>query len=219
MTGLTDFAQWYDLIYLLPGGVALVVLLLSTLGGGLHRAGMHHGHAGGIRHGAGQSHRTGHSHGAAGKTPVLASFFGLGRVPAPLVWGSALLGWGVFGFWGTQLWQGLLHSPAAFVLPALATALAGAIVTEKMTAEAVSHFLPGDENYAVSAVELCGLTGTVAFPVDTGRGRVHVYDPHGTMHDMSARTAPGVGTVARGRRVLVVDYDGASDQLIVEEAL
>ena len=223
MVNAGEWAQWYYLIYLLPGGVALLVLLLSALGGGMrHGSPAGHGH-----HSLGHGHHTpGHhapGHHAAGhqaapgREPGMSAFFGMGRVPAPLVWGSALLGWGLFGFWGTQFWQGLLHVPAAFVLPALAMALAGAIVTEKVTVEAAARLLPRDETFATSAVDLCGLTGTVAFAVDAARGRVHVYDTHGTLHDASARTAPEQPPIARGRKVLVVDYDAARDQVIVEE--
>jgi hypothetical protein len=217
MTGLSELAQWYYLMYLLPGGTALLLLLLSTLGGGLHRG--HHGGGmrhGGVKHGGVKHGGVKHSAGAAPKPAETAAFFGLGRVPGPLVWGSALLGWGVFGFWGTQLWQSVLHVPAAFALPALVTAGLGAFVTEKVTVETVSRFLPGDETYVVSAVELCGLTGTAVFPVDAARGRVHVYDGHGTLHDVSARTAPGQGSIARGCKVLIVDYDAVKDQMIVE---
>ena len=222
MPDLSEYAAWYYLLYLLPGGTALVLLLLSALGGMRHGTGHHAtGHHVTGHHAAGQPPAIKHTTlrqgtGPAYRAPFLTAFFGLERVPVTLVWGSALLGWGIFGFWGTQLWQSFLHFPAAFVLPALATALAGALVTEKVTVEAVSRFLPGDETFAVSAVDLCGLTGEVVFPVDTGRGRVHVYDVHGTLHEMSARTAAGQGTVARGQSVLVVDYDAGQDQLIVE---
>lgn len=224
-----EYAQWYYLIYLLPGGIALLLLLLSSLGGGMHHhhAGGHHslghhgvGHHAPAAHGHAPPHGPAHGqpHGSAGRTPPsLTAFFGLGRVPAPLVWGSALLGWGLFGFWGTQLWEQHLHLPGAFALPALATALAGALATEKVTVEAASRLLPRDESYATSAVELCGLTGTVVFATDEARGRVHVYDAHGTLHDVSARCAPGQGQIARGRRALVTDYDPARDQVIVEE--
>ena len=231
MPEFAEYARWYYAIYLVPGGLALFLLLASSLGHGMHHG--HHAHAGHAgsghaHHGTGAGHlRIGHAragqvrHGAptasAHKAPFLPTFFGLGRVPVLLVWGSALLGWGIAGFWGTQFWQGLLHFPALFLWPSLATALAGAFVTEKVTVETVARFLPGDETFAVSAVDLCGLTGTAAFPVDTTRGRVHVYDPHGTLYDMSARLASGPGTVARGRRVLVTDYDPVRDQLIVEE--
>lgn len=232
-----EFAQWYYLIYLVPGGVALLLLLLSTLGGGMRHghAGAGHGHHGMGHRGAGHGHHApaahapapthgahGHKHaapraGGSGRGPGLLAFFGLGRVPAPLAWGSALLGWGLFGFWGTQFWQGLPHVSVSFALPALATALAGAFMTEKATVEAAARLLPRDETYVTSAVDLCGQTGTVAFPVDEARGRANVYDAHGTLHDMAARTAPGQPGIARGRRVLVVDYDSVKDQVIVEE--
>ena len=236
MIPLSEFGHWYYLIYLLPGGVALLLLLLSALGGGMHHhsvghSHMGHGHAGVADHApahpaAAPAHAPAHApeHASAHKSHAASaerglsplSFFGIGRVPAPLVWGSALLGWGLFGFWGTQLWQSELHGPGAFILPALGTALAGAFVTEKVTVEAAARFLPHDESFATSAVELCGLLGTAAFPTDALRGRVHIYDRFGTMHDMSARTAPHMAPLARGQQVLVVDYDAVRDEVIVE---
>lgn len=226
MPEFSEYARWYYAIYLLPGGLALFLLLASALGHGMDNgdsADAGHADTGYAHHGVGPGHlRTGHAkHGArasaAHKAPFLPTFFGIGRVPTLLIWGSALLGWGVAGFWGTQFWQNLLHVPAAFLWPALATALAGAFVTEKVTVEAVARFLPGDETFAVSAVDLCGLTGTTAFPVDEARGRVHVYDAHGTLHDVSVRLGPGQAKIARGRRVLLTDYDPVRDQLIVED--
>jgi len=206
-----EYTRWYYLIYLLPGGVALLLLLLSALGGG-----MHHGHHvtphGGAGHG---QHGPGH-HGAEGRASFLGAFFGLGRVPLPLVWGSWLLGWGLCGFWGTQFWG--THGHAAFLLPAFLTALAGAALTGKATVAAALRLLPREMSSAVGTVGLCGLTGTVAFATDDARGRVHVHDAHGTLHDVSARAAPGSGRIARGRRALVMDYDAARDQVIVEEA-
>ena len=230
MVPLSEFGHWYYLIYLLPGGVALLLLLLSALGGGMHHHHIGHSPAGHGQAGA-ANHAPAHpvvasTHGSAHKTQpnptgnhqsqTSLSFFGIGRVPAPLVWGSALLGWGLFGFWGTQVWQHALHAPVAFIFPALGTALAGAFATEKVTVEAAARFLPHDETFATSAVELCGLTGTAAFPTDALRGRVHIYDQFGTMHDMSARTAPNMMPLARGQQVLVVDYDAVHDEVIVE---
>ncbi len=219
----SEFMQWYYLIYLLPGGVALLLLLLSALGGGMHshhHVGVGHGHHAPVAHGhPAQPHGQARGAEAAGRSlPSLTAFFGLGRVPAPLVWGSALLGWGLFGFWGTQFWEQHGHYAAAFVLPALATALAGAVVTEKAVVEAASRLLPREASSATGTVELCGLTGTVVFAADDARGRIHIYDAHGTLHDVSARSAPGQGRIARGRRALVTDYDAARDQVIVEEA-
>jgi hypothetical protein len=231
MVNPSEYLQWYYLLYLLPGGLALLLLLLSALGGGAHshHAGGMHSHHSGLGHGHGPlGHgKLGHhaptphqnaSVGGAGRFSLL-TFFGLGRVPAPLVWGSALLGWGVFGFWATQFWQSYLHVPAVFVLPALVTATAGAVATEKVTVETAARLLPRDESFATGNVELCGLHGTAVFPVDAKRGRVHVYDVYGTLHDVPARTSPGQGQIGRGRSVLVVDYDAVTGQMVVEEIL
>ncbi len=224
----SEYAQWYYLIYLLPGGVALLLLLLTALGGGMHHA--HHGGHGHQGQGhQGQGHQgQGHHASTAQGTQThglklsLATFLGLGRVPAPLVWGSGLLGWGLFGFWGTQFWeqQGLQATAfalPAFALPALATALAGAVLTEKATVEAASRLMPREASSATATVGLCGLTGTIVFAADDARGRIHIYDAHGTLHDVSARAAPGQGRIARGRRALVTDYDASQDQVIVEK--
>ena len=121
MPEFAEYARWYYMIYLLPGGLALFLLLASSLGHGMHHG--HHGHQGHHGTGTGQLQagplrtgplRTGSvragpvRHGAptasAHKAPFLPAFFGLGRVPVLLVWGSALLGWGITGFWGTQFW-------------------------------------------------------------------------------------------------------------------
>jgi hypothetical protein len=53
--------------------------------------------------------------------------------------------------------------------------------------------------------------------VDQTRGRVHVYDDFGTLHDVQARVASGHAPVSRGRTVLVTDYDAAQDRLVIEE--
>ena len=225
-----DYGQWYYLIYLLPGGVALLLLILSSLsGGGRHHRGAarHGGRHATSPHGGGRGNVKHHgAKGARGKDtsgPSVAqqilAFFGVGRLPGPFVWGSALLGWGLFGFWGTRLWGASLHTPSLFVLPALVTAIAGTLVVMKFTAEVGGRLMPQTESYAVSAVDLCGQSGTVGYPVDEKRGRVNVYDAYGTLHTPSARTAPGGVLIGRGKKVVVVDYDAVQDCVIVEEVL
>jgi len=63
----TLLLQWHYLVFLLPLGVAILLLVLSTLRLGAHRAGGHsghHAHAVGFRHAAGSGHN--HGHGATG---------------------------------------------------------------------------------------------------------------------------------------------------------
>lgn len=72
-----ELLQWHYLIFLLPAGIAAVLLLLSTMRFG-HKGGSHsaHGHAGGHSHGAGHSgglHRqTGAAHGPRGSAATKA---------------------------------------------------------------------------------------------------------------------------------------------------
>jgi hypothetical protein len=257
----TEFGQWYYLIYLVPGGAAMLTLMLSALGGMRHH-GVHghgHGHAVGdygtatghsshastahtthapTHHGApshaGPAHQAQHNavrtsarHSVQSAATQLrlsmgeqALFFlGFGRIPTPFVWGSLLLGWGIFGFWATRALQDAWHYPALFALPALAAGAAGAVLIARLAGSMIVRIMPSEESLAVSTVELVGLVGTTAFPVDGARGRVHVYDQYGTMHDCSARTEAGTTSVERGKSVLVVDYDADHDQLIVEESL
>jgi hypothetical protein len=256
----TEYSQWYYLIYLIPGGCALLVLALSALmsaghddssgnaGHGGHdmsdasdvsdvsdasdTASSHElavGHHDSLDvnlgdHGAGAhgQHHAGHSDGDGDHHSLahrMLTAAGVGRVPLPFVWGSGLLGWGLFGFWGTQFLQGHLHAPGLFVGPSLAVALAGAVLTNKAITTVAAKVLPRDESYATSTVDLCGQIGTVVFEVSGTRGRVHVYDAHGTLHDARARIAGGGAPIPRGRKVLVSDYDPSADLVVVEEIL
>jgi len=238
-----EYGQWYYLIYLVPGGTALLTLMLSMMGGGVrhHRVGHSHGHHGGhIRiggHGGGHRGGGGARHAgpkttakAGGRIKAAAgqvraslgdqalALIGFGRIPSPFVWGSLLLGWSVFGFWATRILEEGMRHPGLFVLPAMAIAAGGAFGMARLTSGMLGRFVPQDESLAVSTIDLVGLTGEVTYPVDGSRGRVHVYDDHGTMHDCRARTASaGYPQIGRGRTVLVVDYDPHADQLIVEE--
>ena len=144
-------------------------------------------------------------------------FLGAGRVPSPLTWGSLLLGWGLFGFWATRLLQPALHIPTLFTLPVLGLAVLGALGAAKLTAWIWASLLPSEESFVTGTVDLFGLVGEVTYPVDGVRGRVHVYDAHGTLHDVTAHAAPGHPPVARGRRVLVTDIDAAHGFVVVEE--
>jgi hypothetical protein len=201
------------------GGVRVAAHHHTGGGGGHH-------HGGGVRHGG---QRAGHRQGGgrnggrasgqvkAGIGEQFLAFFGFGRVPSPFVWGSLLLGWSIFGYWATVALQPHLRSPALFTLPAMAIAGVGALVSARVISMGLSRLMPSEESLAVSTVELCGLKGEVAFRVDATRGRVHVYDIYGTMHDCRARTATGQPAIDRGRTVYVVDYDADHDQLVVEE--
>lgn len=221
-----ELSQWYYLMYLLPGGAALLLMLMSVAGGGHHRIGGGHHHGGGM--GRSGLRHAGPKHGgpkqsvrgqAAKPSPAYQALalLGIGRAPGLLVWGSLLLGWGLCGFWATRLLEPALRIPLIFCLPALAVALLGALGAARLTSLLWTRLLPAEETFVIGTVDLCGLTGKVVFPVDETRGRVHVYDAFGTLHDVSARVAPGQPSIPRGSSALVTDFDDARGVVIIED--
>lgn len=246
-----EWLHWYYLIYWLPGAFAVLVLLMSGLGGhqgghghaahgGLHLHGhhggvhtahageVHAGHAGGAHggHAHAGAHPAAHGHGSHaghhGSHPSpsigrqLLGFFGLGRAPITIVASSLLLGWGLCGLGATELLRPILHYPALFVLPSLAVASAGGLVSAKLFGELAARLMPQDESYAISREGFLGLTGKVVYPVSETAGRVHIFDRFRTLHVASARVLPGQPPLAKGTEVIVASLDPDRGTLIVE---
>ena len=223
------FLQWHYLIFLLPFGIAVLLLLLSSV-----RVGGHHGRAhahagGGMRaHGNGghaprHGHAVRHGHAAKGSRQgetgplgMLLGTLGFRKAPLPIVLSSFFLVWGFSGTWGNQL---LLHTSRPTlgqILPSIAVALLGAMIGGRFAAELIARILPPDETSVVSQDALFGLTGRIAFPVSETSGRIRVYDEFGTLHDESCRVAPDHPPIEKGRTALIVDRD-PKGRLIVEE--
>jgi membrane protein implicated in regulation of membrane protease activity len=146
----------------------------------------------------------------------MLGFFGMGRAPVPIVLGSLLIGWGLFGLAATDTLKPILRLPALFVPPSLAIAAAGALVTAKLFAELSARLLPRDETYALSREGLLGLTGRVVYPVTETTGRVHLYDQYHTLHVMSARVAPGAPSIDKGSEVIIASSGPANRYVMVE---
>jgi membrane protein implicated in regulation of membrane protease activity len=180
-----------------------------------------HGHAGHAAHGhAGHGH-AGHHHAAAhGRAPgvvqQLLGFFGIGRAPIPIVIGSLMIGWGLFGIAALQVLQPILHFPLLFVGPAMIVAAAGALLFAKLFGEIAERLMPKDESYAISREGLVGLTGKVVYAVSDSSGRVHVFDQFRTLHVASARVASGLPPIGKGTEVIVASMDLERGCVIVE---
>jgi membrane protein implicated in regulation of membrane protease activity len=147
---------------------------------------------------------------------LLATLFGLGKAPAPILAQAFFLTWGFSGICADQI---LIHSPgptAGQLLIALAIAAAVGTIGARFAAEVVVRLMPQDESLVVSRDSLFGLTGTIAFPVSTTAGRIMVYDDYGSLHDQTCRVANGHEPIEKGRKAIVVDVDEHGN-LVVEE--
>jgi hypothetical protein len=146
----------------------------------------------------------------------LLGFFGVGRAPVPIVAGSLMIGWGLFGIGATELLRPILRDPALFIGPSLLVAGVGALVTAKLFGELAARLVPNDESCAISREGLLGLSGRVVYPVSATGGRVQVYDQFRTLHTEPARIAPDGADIDRGTAIVVVSMDAERRYLIVE---
>jgi hypothetical protein len=238
--------QWHYLVFLLPLGVAILLLVLSTLRFGAHRGGGNSGHHGaGLRHGVGGHHqghgvgrhaggqakaahgRAHHPRSANGKDGdrgegvsalgLLLTLIGVGRAPLPIVLQMFFLCWGVAGILANQILLPNVSNPTfAQVLPSLGTAFWLGLIGSRIGAELFGQVMPQEESSVVSRDSLFGMTGRVVFPVTETGGRVHIYDENNTLHDEPCRVPSGQAAIAKGRPVLVADRD-EKGVLVVEE--
>lgn len=229
--------QWHYLIFLLPFGIALVLLVLSSLRIGHHSSG-HRGHGAGghtahASHGASgpRGHHTANTHGVKGghrahhnskleettrSFSVLYGFLGLGRAPVPVLLQAFFLAWGACGYLAHRTLVAVPDPTVRQMLPVFGIALFGGLFGMRGVAELMARVMPAEETLAVSRNGLLGMKGSVAFPVTETAGRIHVYDDHGSLHDEMCRVAAGHPSIARGRTALIVDLD-TQGNFIVEE--
>jgi hypothetical protein len=149
---------------------------------------------------------------------LLATLFGLGRAPAPVLAQAFFLSW---GFAGTLADQALIRGggPSAMQMStALGIATVAGLVGARLAAEVVGRMMPQDESLVVSRDSLFGLIGTIAFPASLDGGRILVYDEHGSLHDQTCRVPEGHEPIERGKKAVVVDVD-VQGNLIVNELI
>lgn len=212
---LAALLSWQNLVFLLPFGASVFLLLLSSfrLGGRGHS---HAGRGGFKSHaGGGQGrhhHSAGHAKATANKghskpgakhnngssknhvTPLgfVIALVGANRAPLPLLAQIFCLAWGVGGLAAERLLPGQAsgagESGVRFLFCLLA-AFAFGFIAARAGAELLARFLPQESTSVVSRDALYGLTGKVIFPVTASAGRVRVYDEWNTLHDESCRKA------------------------------
>jgi membrane protein implicated in regulation of membrane protease activity len=213
---MMDLLRWYNLIFLLPAGVAVLVLLVSGLESGEDSdADVSDGGDGGDA-AEGDDAGDGDESAEDGPARHVLGFFGVGRAPLTIVLAALLIGWGISGIAANEALQPRLQIPGRFIGLSLAIAAGGALVSAKLLAELAARFMPKDESYAVSQAELVGLTGKVIYPVSESAGRIHIRDRFRTLHVKPARVAPGAPPIAKSVEVIVASEDAQRRYVVVE---
>lgn len=204
-----DLFAWWNLIFVLPFGTALVFLVLQAVGA-MH---LHDGHDVHADHDADAVH---HDLSVFDKA---LSLLGVGRVPLSLLLTSFALLWGFLGWASNTILQPLLGSPALFIVPSIAIALVGSALLTRGFASAMSRIMPATETYATSKRELLGREGVAASEISASFGRVRVKDEYGNLQEVSCRVKAGEQPIPDGAKVVLMSFDDDADSYLASSDL
>ena len=205
---MAELAKWYNLIFLVPGGLALILLLVAgAFSAGDNSAGDADTDAevevdADVDAEAETDNDAGTqlSHG-------FLTLIGGGKAPLTILVGTLLLGWSFAGYWANQLLQPALHQPGVLVCASIPIAAAFAVVLSRTTAGLIERYAPKMETAAVRRDSLVGQDARVVYAISTTSGRAYHYDSKGILHDLSCRVKDGEPTIAKGKTVILVGYD------------
>jgi len=177
--------------FLALGGFALLLLVLSMIGGHLHLGHLHIGHLH-LHVGHGHFH-LGHGHGADLSLPVISGFLG------------------AFGFAGAAAATLAGGHGTAALLIATVVGLLAAVPTAFLAGKLVDAAMNMATDGTLSSSDLLGTTGVIITPVPAGGyGEVRLAVA-GTQIKFNARAA---GPLALGTRVFVIEVPSPTSVLV-----
>lgn len=234
------FFSWFNLIYILPFGIALIYLGLYTISGitfGDGDADVHLEADGDVDAGvhldvdadgdldadadadADVDHPSiDHDAGEVGGHGVMfnaLSWMGLGRVPLSIILMVLLLSWGMIGFCTNFLMWPKVPQAGRVVMLSLPLALIGSTLIARLVVQLVARFLPTNETYVHRRHELLGLCGEAIFNVDRDSGLVSVRDERGDLFQVACRVYRDGPAIAKGSKVKLVAYNGKEGMFYV----
>jgi len=218
--------NWWNLIFLLPFGLALLYLGLYTVSGITfgdgdldhdldadhdfdtdadhdldtdHDADADGDHDASVDHDAdgGQT-----DHGSVSLTAL--SWLGVGKVPVSIVLMVLLLTWGVVGFIANAAME---ERGAAAALISIPIAAVVSILATHLVATMIARYLPLYETTARRKHALLGAVGEAIFPIDHKFGMVSVRDDMGDLYQIACRVEEPGEPIPKGAKVQLVAYN------------
>jgi membrane protein implicated in regulation of membrane protease activity len=218
---------WWNLIFVVPFGVALLYLGLYVFTGlTFGDADLDHDlsvdHEVDVAHDFDADHDVDADHdhdvsiddGGMSFLSLLA-LIGVGRVPLSLVLMILLILWGSIGFALNQLLAQWIGATAMVGVISMPATMAVSLVLTGLIARVVAKVLPTNETYARKRSDLVGTSGEAILPIDAGFGLVTVRDAHGDLFQVPCRVAEGEAAIAKGTRVVLFEYDAAKSVFYV----
>ena len=204
-----ELLAWWNLIFLLPGTVGTMLVLLSALGLG-HDPDMHTDLAGdahaeiGAGHDVDAHHEAGAGAGDHGVDSLVGdalSLLGVGRVPLMVLLPMLCLFFGFFGFGVNQTLSALLPVEG-FVPISLGSALLGSFFLTGGLARIIARILPKEESYATSYRALAGQTGKVVLLLSPTEGYAQVRDRYGNFQEVRCQSLEGT-PLRKGQPIII----------------
>jgi hypothetical protein len=241
--------QWWNLIYIVPFGFGVMLVLLSVLGTG-RRSGRHAARSSAAgRHSAAAGRGTARTNSApkAGTAKVAArSGKGTGgakgrwgrggkrpragrqgqnwaealhvqNIPPLMLLQNFLLFWGIFGWAVNQYFAAGSADPTRYMVSSLLLTGTVSLMLTLGISAVLSRFTPEDETYVITRHDLIGRAGEAVSAITDRMGSVYVRDERGTLHHITGRIQEDGEPIARGKSVLIIDYERSGDYYWVKE--
>ncbi len=135
------------------------------------------------------------------------SWLGLGRVPLSILLMVLLITWGVIGFITNVMLVPLMARPWMAVLGSLPAAAIGSVAITRVVVRLVGRWMPTMETYARRTKELVGTAGEAMYDINQQFGLATVRDSGGELFQVPCRVYPDDKPIAKGTKVLLVDYN------------
>ncbi len=223
---------WWNLIFLIPLGLALAYLFAYTLSGwtfgdahvdvdaeadiDVHAdidTQVDVGHE--LEHGSGHhdvdvDSDVGHS------TGIMTAFVGLGvgRVPLSIVLMVLCLTYGTAGFASNQLLRNSLAESGVWLSLPIAVLLSLGLTM--VVSRLVAQYMPLNETSARLRSDLVGRRGVAIFGIDKVSGMVAVTDEGGDRYQVAARIYKENNAIPAGTEVVLTRYDTAGGYFFVK---
>jgi len=143
----------------------------------------------------------------AGSALKALSILGIGKVPLSITIVSMLLLWGVIGWTSNSFLEEFIQTSTAYASISLAAAFIGSILLTSLISKGLVKILPSTETYASSREDLIGRVGTAISSVDSRFGRVRVLDAHRSMIDVTCVVDSEEIPIPEGSKVLLYEYN------------
>lgn len=189
-----DVFAWYNLIFYIPLGIGVLLVLGVALGG----ADMHHGDMDGDGDGPDD-----HS---------VLSMLGFGRVPLIIVFMTMALTFGGTGVFCNMLLAPLLGLTGLFGLVSLGIASITMVLLTGFIGALVTRWLPTTTTTSFTKYDLVGASGVLLLDADDTSGVAQVVRS-GDVYQVDCRARPAL---PKGTRVLLLEFDEPTNVFTVE---